>query len=88
MTCTLQCIWLSKSADSADVQALNLLNGAWKLAYTANSELLALLALNRLPGVTVGEIVQEVEGGTSVLNKVARSADMSVILAILLWLQM
>ena len=52
------------------LQAAELLNGVWKLAYTANSELLALLALGRLPGVTVGEIIQDITGGNSVLNKV------------------
>ena len=52
------------------LQALDLLNGVWRLVYTANSELLALLALNELPGVRVGDIVQEVERGLSVSNKV------------------
>lgn len=36
--------------------ARELLSGAWRLAYTSNSELIALLALGRLPLVTVGEV--------------------------------
>ena len=38
------------------------LGGAWRLVYTSNSELIALLALGRLPLVTVGEVTQG-EGG-------------------------
>ena len=37
------------------------LGGAWRLAYTSNSELVALLALGRLPLVSVGAITQNVD---------------------------
>lgn len=53
------------------MQAQDLLNGSWRLVYTANSELLALLALSRLPLVTVEEISQVVDGvNMTVENKV------------------
>lgn len=49
-----------------------LLDGDWKLVYTSNSELMALLAVNNLPLVTVGDITQSVDGATStVVNKVS-----------------
>ena len=44
-----------------DAQAASRLNGVWNLAYTANSELNGFLALSRLPGITVGAIVQEIK---------------------------
>lgn len=43
-------------------EARDLLSGTWRLAYTSNSELLALLALGRLPLVTVGDIIQRIDG--------------------------
>ena len=47
------------------------LNGEWKLVYTSNSELTALLALSRLPFVTVGDITQTIDGPSlTVINKV------------------
>jgi hypothetical protein len=47
------------------------LNGDWKLVYTSNSELLAVLALSRLPFVTIGDITQRVDvAASSVENKV------------------
>jgi hypothetical protein len=47
------------------------LNGDWKLVYTSNSELLAILALSRLPFVTVGDITQRVDAASSTVeNKV------------------
>ena len=46
------------------------LNGEWKLVYTSNSELTALLALSRLPFVTVGDITQTIDGPSlTVINK-------------------
>jgi hypothetical protein len=42
-------------------EALRLLDGEWRLAYTSGSELLAVLALGRLPGVTVGDITQAID---------------------------
>ncbi len=51
--------------------ALEKLKGEWRLVYTSNSELIGLLALSRLPLVTVGEITQTVDPATaSVSNKV------------------
>lgn len=57
-----------------DPNDAQLLGGTWKLVYTAASELGALLALGRLPFVTVGDITQtiEVASGT-VVNKVVLS---------------
>ena len=47
------------------------LNGEWKLVYTSNSELTALLALSSLPFVTVGDIMQTIDGPSmTVVNKV------------------
>eukprot|EP00887_Chlorella_sp_A99_P006433 scaffold3.g6433.t1 len=40
-------------------EARGKLSGAWRLVYTSNSELLALLALGRLPLLSVGEITQQ-----------------------------
>ena len=54
------------------MQTPKLLNGTWRLVYTANSELLPLLGLSRLPLVTVEEITQTIDGNTmSVENKVS-----------------
>ena len=48
-----------------------MLDGQWKLVYTSNSELFGLLALSRLPFVTVGDITQTVQASTlTVENKV------------------
>lgn len=48
-----------------------LLDGTWKLVYTSNSEVLALLGLSRLPFVEVGDITQTVDGSKmTVENKV------------------
>jgi len=58
--------------------ALEKLNGNWKLAYTSNSELIALLALGKLPLVTVGEIFQIINGTTrTVENRIQLSAPLS-----------
>ncbi len=47
------------------------LNGQWKLVYTSSSELTALLALSRLPFVTVGDITQSIDvASETVVNKV------------------
>lgn len=51
-----------------------MLDGQWKLVYTSNSELFGLLALSRLPFVSVGDITQKIEASTfTVENKVRRS---------------
>lgn len=42
--------------------AVELLTGSWKLVYTSNSELIAALALSRLPFVTIGDITQKIDG--------------------------
>lgn len=66
------------------MQAENLLDGQWKLVYTSNSELFGLLALSRLPFVSIGDITQKIEGSTlTVENKVRRllplkSSDMTL----------
>ncbi|GAB4821945.1 hypothetical protein N2152v2_008991 [Parachlorella kessleri] len=55
-----------------------LLNGTWRLVYTANSELLPLLGLSRLPLVNVEEITQTINGDTmSVENKVQLSGPLA-----------
>ena len=52
------------------------LEGAWTLAYTANSELVPLLALGKLPGCVVGPVTQTIAGGT-VLNSVPVSGPLA-----------
>ena len=48
-----------------------MLSGTWKLAYTANSELLPLLALSRLPLTKVGDIIQVINASAGTFqNKV------------------
>jgi hypothetical protein len=57
---------------------LAMLSGSWKLVYTSNSELVALLALGKLPLVTVGEILQVIDGSAgSVENRVQLAAPLS-----------
>lgn len=59
-------------------QALEKLTGTWKLAYTSNSELVALLALSKLPLITVGDILQVVDGAQmTVENRVQFTAPFS-----------
>lgn len=59
-------------------EATERLDGSWKLVYTSNSELIALLALSRLPFVTIGDITQKVDTATmSVENKVQVSVPLS-----------
>lgn len=54
-------------------EAIDALGGSWKLVYTSNSELIALLALSRLPFVTIGDITQKIDTATmTVENKVRR----------------
>ena len=56
------------------MQELSLLNGIWKLVYTSNSELTPLLALGKLPLVTVGDVTQRIDSATrTVVNKVGPS---------------
>lgn len=50
---------------------MSMLDGNWKLVYTSNSELLAILALSKLPFVGIGDITQNVDTATSAVeNKV------------------
>lgn len=52
-------------------ESLDILDGEWKLVYTANSELLPLLVANRLPGLTIGDIFQNINTTSmTVSNKV------------------
>lgn len=47
------------------------LSGEWKLVYTSNSELFALLAISKLPFLTVGDITQTIDAAAgTVTNKV------------------
>ena len=70
--------------DSADDDegSKNALLGVWKLAYTSSSELVPLLALGKLPFVTVGDVTQTIAtdnltGITSAVNAVALSVPLS-----------
>lgn len=56
----------ARNPTSATAEDLNRLSGKWKLAYTSNSELLAILALSRLPGLEVGDITQAIDATTMV----------------------
>lgn len=59
-------------------EAENLLDGQWKLVYTSNSELFGLLALSRLPFVSIGDITQKIEGSTlTVENEVQLTVPFS-----------
>lgn len=60
------------------MQTLAMLDGDWKLVYTSNSELLAILALSKLPFVTIGDITQHVDSGSNTVeNKVQISVPLS-----------
>lgn len=52
---------------------LSALNGDWKLVYTSNSELLAILALAKLPFVTIGDITQRVDAASSTVENKVRA---------------
>ncbi len=56
------------------MQALNKMDGEWKLVYTSNSELIALLALSKLPFVTIGDVTQRVDAATSTVTNKVRPA--------------
>lgn len=61
----------AKNPTPSPTEALEKLDGNWKLVYTSNSELIALLAVNNLPLVTIGNITQSIDGPTmTVVNKV------------------
>jgi hypothetical protein len=57
---------------------LMLLDGTWKLVYTSNSELLAIIALSRLPFVAVGDITQRIDSAANTVeNRAALSVPLS-----------
>jgi len=57
---------------------MELLDGNWKLVYTSNSELMALLALSRLPFVSIDDITQQVDSRSgSVENKMTVTVPFS-----------
>ena len=59
-------------------QAASQLGATWTLAYTANSELLSILNLDRIPGVTVGPIVQDINSAAGTfVNRVSLSSSSS-----------
>ncbi|KAI8471219.1 MAG: plastid lipid-associated protein/fibrillin conserved domain-containing protein [Monoraphidium minutum] len=51
----------AKNPTPSPTEMMSALNGEWKLVYTSNSELLAILALSKLPFVDVGDITQRVD---------------------------
>lgn len=68
----------AKNPTPSPTEMISALNGDWKLLYTSNSELLAILALSKLPFVTIGDITQRVDAATSsVENKVQVSVPLS-----------
>jgi hypothetical protein len=58
-------------------QALELLNGEWRLAYTSGSELLAVLALSRLPLVSVGDVTQTIDSSKKTFENAAEVSALS-----------
>jgi len=61
----------AKNPTPNPTEVLEALNGNWKLVYTSNSELIAVLAMSKLPFVTIGDVTQKVDNNTlTVENKV------------------
>lgn len=58
-------------------EALRLLDGEWRLAYTSGSELLAVLALGRLPLVSVGDVTQTIDAGRGTFENAAEVSALS-----------
>lgn len=58
-------------------EALNLLNGEWRLAYTSGSELLAVLALSKLPLVSVGDVTQTIDTSKKTFENAAEVSALS-----------
>jgi hypothetical protein len=58
-------------------EALRLLDGEWRLAYTSGSELLAVLALGRLPLVSVGDVTQKIDAARGTFENVAEVSALS-----------
>lgn len=68
----------AKNPTPSPAEALDQLTGSWKLVYTSNSELLAVLALSRLPFVTIGDVTQKIDGKTNTVeNRVQISVPLS-----------
>ncbi|KAG1659090.1 hypothetical protein FOA52_013736 [Chlamydomonas sp. UWO 241] len=55
-------------------ETLEKLSGEWKLVYTSNSELMAVLALSKLPLVEIGDVTQKIDAdAATVENKIRLS---------------
>ncbi|GAX82991.1 hypothetical protein CEUSTIGMA_g10418.t1 [Chlamydomonas eustigma] len=68
----------AKNPTPNPTEVLEALTGDWKLIYTSNSSLMAVLALSRLPFVEVGDITQKIDSSTlTVENKVQLSVPFS-----------
>jgi len=68
----------AKNPNPSPTDAMDKLDGEWKLVYTSNSELMAILALSKLPFVSVGDVTQTIEVlGMTVENKVALTVPFS-----------
>ncbi|KAF8071169.1 YPTC6 [Scenedesmus sp. PABB004] len=68
----------AKNPTPVPTEMMALLDGSWKLVYTSNSELLAILALGRLPFVSVGDITQRIDSASaSFENAVSLAAPLS-----------
>ncbi|KAK9908266.1 hypothetical protein WJX75_005120 [Coccomyxa subellipsoidea] len=68
----------AKNPNPSLTEAEKVLDGQWKLVYTSNSELFGLLALSRLPFVSIGDITQKIEASTfTVENKVQLTVPFS-----------
>ncbi|WIA32162.1 hypothetical protein OEZ86_003011 [Tetradesmus obliquus] len=68
----------AKNPTPSPTEMMALLDGDWKLVYTSNSELLAILALSKLPFVTIGDITQRVDTITATVeNRAALSVPLS-----------
>lgn len=64
--------YLITGSHPTEMQTLEQLDGNWKLVYTSNSELIAVLALSRLPFVTIGDVTQRIDAASmTVENKVS-----------------
>ncbi|KAF6253398.1 astaxanthin vesicles associated protein [Scenedesmus sp. NREL 46B-D3] len=68
----------AKNPTPSPTEMMALLDGTWKLVYTSNSELLAILALSKLPFVSIGDITQRVDTLTNTVeNRAALSVPLS-----------
>lgn len=68
----------AKNPTPNPTEALDKLDGNWKLLYTSNSELIAVLALSKLPFVVIGDVTQRIDTGSlTVENKVGITVPFS-----------